>query len=70
MIGFDDLILSQVMNPKMYMVVQPMKEMGEKAVELLLDRIRKKDGNLLPMEIIVTTRVQKGNSIRDLKEII
>ena len=70
MIGFDDLILSQVMNPKMYMVVQPMKEMGEKAVELLLDRIRKKDGNLLPMEIIVTTRVQKGNSIRDLEEII
>lgn len=68
MIGFDDLILSQVVNPKMYMVVQPMKEMGEKAVELLLERIRQKGEDPMPMEMIVTTRVQKGNSIRNLKK--
>lgn len=40
MLGFDDLILSKVVEPKMYMVVQPMREMSEKAVELLLERIK------------------------------
>ena len=69
LMGFDDLILSKVMSPQMYMVVQPMKEMGEKAVELLLNRINDKSSEpSLPMEIIMTTHVQKGNSIRDLAE--
>lgn len=67
MLGFDDLILSQVVNPKMNMVVQPMKEMGEKAVELLLMRIDEKENEeIMPMEIIVTTKVQQGNSIKDM----
>lgn len=68
MMGFDDLILSQVVNPRMCMVVQPMKEMGEKAVDLLLDRINQQhDEESLPMEIIMTTKIQKGNSIREPK---
>lgn len=65
MLGFDDLILSQVVNPRMCTVVQPMQEMGEKAVELLLSRIRKEEQGM-PVEIIVTARVQEGNSIRDI----
>jgi LacI family transcriptional regulator len=62
MLGFDDLILSHVVKPKMYMVVQPMKEMGEKAVEMLLKRINSKEQEL-PVEIVMSTIVQEGDSI-------
>lgn len=68
MMGFDDLILAQVMNPRMCMVVQPMKEMSEKAVELLLSRILEQNKQFMPVEIIVSTRVQEGNSVKKWKE--
>lgn len=66
MLGFDDLILSQVVNPKMSVVVQPMREMGEKAVGMLLSRIQHEEEGA-PMEIIVTARLQYGNSIKDVR---
>ncbi len=62
MIGFDDLILSHVVKPKMFMVVQPMKEMSERAVDILLKRINSKEASL-PMEVVMSTIVQEGNSI-------
>lgn len=62
LLGFDDLILSQVVQPKLCMVVQPMKEIGEKAVELLLRRISEKTKEM-PLEIVLGTRIQEGNSI-------
>ena len=62
MLGFDDLILSQLLKPQMSMVVQPMREMGEKAVEILLSRIRGKE-TVSPMEVIVGTRIREGDSI-------
>ena len=65
MLGFDDLILSHLVKPQMSMVVQPMKEMGERAVEVLLRKIRSKVEEL-PVEIIVSTKLQEGNSIARL----
>lgn len=65
MLGFDDLILSQLLKPQMSMVVQPMREMGEKAVEILLSRIRGKE-TVSPMEVIVGTRIREGDSIAAL----
>lgn len=62
MLGFDDLILSHVVKPRMNMVVQPMKEMSEKAVEMLLKRINSKEQEF-PMESVMSTIVQEGNSI-------
>ena len=66
MLGFDDLILSHIIKPRMYMVVQPMQEMGEKTVDLLLDRIEHKEEGM-PIEIVLGTRIQEGNSIKKLK---
>lgn len=67
MLGFDDLILSHLVRPQMNMVVQPMKEMSEKAVEILLHHIRNKSKKCkkeeIPVEIIMGTRIQKGNSV-------
>lgn len=65
MLGFDDLILSQLVKPRMCMVVQPMKEMSEKAVEILLSRINNKEA-AYPMELIMGTRMREGDSIAAL----
>lgn len=65
MLGFDDLILSQLVKPRMCMVVQPMKEMSEKAVEILLSRINNKEA-AYPMELIMGTRMREGDSIATL----
>ena len=68
LIGFDDLILSHIVKPKLYVVVQPMQEMGEKAVELLLQRIgsRKRVENQAT-EIILSARISDGDSIARYK---
>lgn len=64
MLGFDDLIMSHVLQPRMYMVVQPMREMSEKAVELLLHHIDDPK-NEIPVEIVMSTRIEEGNSIKN-----
>lgn len=70
MLGFDDLILSHLLKPQMYMVIQPMKEMSEKAVEILLHHIRSKSKKgkkeEIPVEIIMGTRIREGNSVTRL----
>ena len=66
LLGFDNLILSQIVKPKMTMVVQPMKAMGEKAVEVLLDAIDPAEGFAGSEEINLPTRIEVGNSIKKL----
>ncbi len=70
MLGFDDLILSHLLKPQMHMVIQPMKEMSEKAVEILLLHIRSKGKKgkkeEVPVEIIMGTRIREGNSVARL----
>ncbi|MBO5070144.1 MAG: substrate-binding domain-containing protein, partial [Roseburia sp.] len=66
LIGFDDLIVSRVVRPKMWLAVQPMEAMCEKAVQMLLQRI--KGGNEeLPMKINFSIQIRKGDSIRNLE---
>lgn len=64
LMGFDDLILSHVIQPRMYMVVQPVKAMGEKAVEQILKRIE--GDREMPIEINMSAQIQKGNSVKRL----
>ena len=66
MIGFDDLIMSHVVQPRMYMVVQPMKEMGEKAVERLLHHIANDNEKEIPVQLVLRAKIQEGNSIKQL----
>ncbi len=65
LMGFDDLIMSHVIHPRLHMVVQPMKEMGEKAAELLLNRIGSREQEM-PMEIVLGTRISEGNSVAEI----
>jgi LacI family transcriptional regulator len=62
LMGFDDLIMSHVIHPRLHMVVQPMKEMGERAAELLLERIGSKEREMA-MEIVLGTRISAGDSV-------
>jgi LacI family transcriptional regulator len=42
-VGFDDIPIATLMNPKLTVVSRPMQEMGEWAAKLLLDRIHNPD---------------------------
>lgn len=63
--GFDDQVIFHLIEPPVYMVEQPMKEMGEKAVEILIQRI--KTGAVgMPMEISLSTTLKEGRSIKKI----
>lgn len=67
LLGFDDQLFFHLLQPQVYMVEQPMKAMGERAVDLLLGRI---SGVITedPMEIALGTKLIKGNSIKTLEK--
>lgn len=65
-IGFDDLIVSRVVRPKIWMAVQPMEEISFRAVELLMDRIRSKQWDF-PVKIHFSASIQEGASVKNLK---
>lgn len=65
--GFDDQVIFHLIEPPVYMVEQPVKEMGEKAVEILLHRI-KTGTSALPMELSLCTSLKEGRSIKKLKK--
>ena len=65
LIGFDDLLISNIVRPSLYTIVQPMERMGVKAVELLMKRIEKQEEDA-PIKIFFATEIQKGDSIRTL----
>ncbi|MBO5246487.1 MAG: LacI family DNA-binding transcriptional regulator [Eubacterium sp.] len=67
MMGFDDLIMSHVVKPKLCMVIQPMKELCEKAVELVLTQIHTKEERP-PIELSMGTALRDGNSVKPLQE--
>ena len=64
--GFDNLILSQIVKPKMTMVVQPMKEISEKAVDILIQSLNSGVDSSSYGNINLSTTIEFGNSIRKL----
>lgn len=65
LLGFDDQIIFHLLEPQIYMVIQPLKEMGEKSVEILLGRMD--EGNeALPMDVLLSTSIMEGNSIKTM----
>lgn len=67
-IGFDDLIVSRVVRPKIWMAVQPMGEICSKAVEILMSAIEEKKEQVTPVKVHFGALIQEGSSIRDLEE--
>lgn len=65
-IGFDDLLMSKVIRPKLWLVSQPMREMSKRAVAMLLNRITGKEESG-PIRISFSAGLKEGNSIRNIK---
>lgn len=67
LLGFDNLILPQIVKPKITTVVQPMNGIGESAVRLILDEINRREER--PVQTInLPTYIQHGSSISAIKE--
>ncbi|MEM1505615.1 LacI family DNA-binding transcriptional regulator [Domibacillus sp. 8LH] len=66
-IGFDDTVLSTICEPPLTTVAQPIEEMGEKAVELLIEEIEKNKASkqrvmLSPKLIVRKSTAPKSNA--------
>ena len=66
-IGFDDLIIADVVRPRLWLVVQPMERMCFAAVQLLLDRVNKKKKEEESVKMCFGTKIQEGDSISTLE---
>ena len=69
-IGFDDLIISNLSNPRLTLVVQPLRELADSAADLLLKRAdqgkmsgKETDRSRKYEEIILPALISEGNSI-------
>ena len=63
--GFDDLLVSSVVRPRLWMVVQPMEMMCANSVSILLERIQKTNEDA-PMKLCFGAKIQEGQSIKTL----
>ena len=61
-VGFDNMQISQVVQPKLTVVSQPLKEIGEHAAILLLEHLGNK-GDSSPQSITLSTEIIGGKSI-------
>ena len=57
LIGVDNLPMTQVLRPKLWLIVQPMETMCEKAVAMLLERVNGEQ-NGMPVKISFSTSVR------------
>lgn len=64
-IGFDDILLTKVIRPKLWIMVQPMEEMAKRAIKMLMNRITEKEEGV-PIRISFSAQMREGNSIRKL----
>ena len=64
-LGFDDQVIFHLIEPPVYMVEQPIKQMSEKAVEILMDRIKNGMADN-PMDISLHTTLREGRSVKKL----
>ena len=64
-VGFDNLMLSQVVRPKLWMVVQPMEDIAGQAAKLMLKRLEGEMSEGVE-KVILSTSLLPGNSVREL----
>lgn len=61
--AFDDLILSKIIKPKLWVVAQPMQQIAALAAELTIKRVKKTDDSA-PKTFILDTEIVEGESIK------
>jgi DNA-binding LacI/PurR family transcriptional regulator len=63
-VGFDDLPISEMIDPALTTVAQPLQEMGKTAVELIIDRIKGTAGKTYK-KIRLTPKLVIRNSVKN-----
>ena len=67
LVGFDDLILTLVIRPRISVISQPMEEISREAVRLLMQKV--KDSTVTtPYRISMFAPLKNGESVRDLRK--
>ena len=69
LIGFDDLLISNLSNPRLFLAVQPIREMAAEAVRILLERLAqdKTEKKAPCREEVFPAVIVPGESIRDMR---
>ncbi len=65
--GFDNLLLTHLVDSHIFVVVQPMQKLAEDAAKLLLNRISGEEEGP-PLEMILGTSIEEANSGKKWKE--
>ena len=64
--AFDNLLISNVVRPKLWLVVQPMEKLCANAVRILLERIQNAGADS-PVKMSFNAEIQPGDSIKKLE---
>ena len=64
LVGFDELVLSLVMKPEMTVMAQPMEEMCDAAVGMLLERIASSDEEMAPRHATLPAVLKERRSVK------
>ena len=62
-VGFDNMQISQVVQPKLTVVSQPLEEIGKHAAAILLSKLLEDSDNGLPRVVTLSTEIVEGKSI-------
>lgn len=65
--AFDDLLVSGVVRPKLWLMVQPMESLCNNAVRILLERVEGEREDE-PIKLSFSAKLQEGNSILNLAQ--
>ena len=68
LIGFDELILPMVMNPKLTLVAQPMEDIASEGVRILLQRIEE-GKKFPPQKVSLYAALKEGESVRKISKL-
>lgn len=67
-IGFDNLMLSQIVKPRLTIIVQPMREIAENAAGLMLDRLKQQKSVAGIRIVELNANLIKGDSVLHISE--
>lgn len=65
-VGFDDLLMSKVIRPKLWLISQPMEDMSKRAVTMLLARMSGEEESG-PTRISFSAALKEGDSVRSVE---
>lgn len=68
LIGFDELILPMVMNPRLTLVAQPMEDIASEGVRILLQRIDE-GKKFPPQKVSLYAALKEGESVRKISKL-